>query len=51
MLVGIGVGITASFGFHLSVKESSDHQNVEQIRLSSNEVIYIECNDYFPIFA
>ena len=38
MLVGIGVGITASFGFHISVKESSDHHNVEQFKLSSIEV-------------
>ena len=50
MLVGIGVGITASFGFHLSVKESSDHQTVEQINLSSIEVIFIEYKDYLPIF-
>ena len=50
MLVGISVGITASFGFHLSVKESSDHQTVEQINLSSIEVIFIEYKDYLPIF-
>merc|ERR1719153_2184026 len=37
MLVGIGVGMAASSGFHLSVNESSDHRTVEQITLSAIE--------------
>ena len=39
MLVGISVGIAASFGFHVSVKEPSPDKTVEQYKLSTSEVI------------
>ena len=42
MLVGMGIGLTATVGFHISVKEPSEEDNVEGFKLSSMEVkIYI----------
>ena len=42
MLVGMGAGITATVGFHISVKEPSEEDRVEGFKLSSMEVkIYI----------
>ena len=38
MLVGMGVGLTATVGFHISVKEPSEEDNVEGFKLSSMEV-------------
>ena len=38
MLVGMGVGLTATAGFHISVKEPSEEDNVEGFKLSSMEV-------------
>ena len=38
MLVGMGAGITATVGFHISVKEPSEEDRVEGFKLSSIEV-------------
>ena len=38
MLVGMAVGVTATVGFHISVKEPSEEDNVEGLKLSSMEV-------------
>ena len=38
MLVGMGIGLTATVGFHISVKEPSEDDRVEGFKLSSIEV-------------
>ena len=43
MLVGMGLGSIATFGFHALVKEPSEEETIDLFKLSSIEVIAINC--------